>query len=176
MLSKTILLPFFAAFMLSACAFIQPSGDWPEQLPQQDFFVDYYQGSIENQLYQDLDSYLDWVRVFYLGNPLSPGWLKLTDDLLMEAPANKQQEYADLMAELGQAICAEWAQSNRVRLIDTRSASVWRDALLEAVSLGDLLNYMQRFEADVYAILSGSLSKEEIEFSRYYEEEVFEFF
>ena len=176
MLPKKLLLSLFAIFMLTACAFIQPSGDWPKQIPQQEFFVDYYQGNIENQLYQDLDSYLDWVQTFYLGNPLSPGWLNLTDDLLVETSANKHQEYADLMAELGQAIGAEWAQSNRVRLIDTRSASVWREALLEAVALGDLLNYMQRFEADVKAILSGSLSKEEINFSRYYQEEAFEFF
>jgi len=48
--------------------------------------------------------------------------------------------------------------------------------LIEAVSIGDLENYMQRFEADVNAILAGTLSQEEIEFSRYYEEEGFEFF
>jgi hypothetical protein len=60
-------------------------------------------------------------------------------------------------------------------LIDTRSASVWRDALIEAISVGDLDNYMLLFESDVSEILAGSLDKEEISFTRYYEEEVFEF-
>lgn len=176
MLFKTILLSFVAAIVLSGCSIIQTSGDGSEQIPDQEFFVDYYQGNSENQLYQDLDSYLDWVQTFYLGNPLSPGWIQLTNELLIETPAHKQQEYSELMTELGQAIGAEWALSNRVRLIDTRSASVWRDALLEAVYIGDMLNFMQRFEADVKAILDGSLDKEIIEFSRYYEEQGFEFF
>ena len=106
---------------------------------------------------------------------MSAGWLQLTDELLSETPENKQQEHAELMAVLGQRISAEWAKSNRIRLIDTSSASVWRDALIEAISVGDLDNYMLRFEADVNAILAGSLNKEEITFTRYYEEEIFEF-
>ncbi|MBN4075394.1 hypothetical protein JYU22_02305 [Gammaproteobacteria bacterium AH-315-E17] len=161
--------------MISSCSFLQSSGGWSEQLPPQGYFADYYQYDIDNQLYQDQESYLAWVRVFYSGSAISIGWLQLTEDLLIEMPANKQQEYAELLAELGQRIGAEWARDNGLRLIDTRSASAWRDALIEAVSLGDLEDYMQRFEIDVNAVLAGSLSKEEIEFSRYYAEEKFEF-
>ena len=176
MLPKNIFVLLFCAFMLSACSIFQASGDWSEQMPSQYHFVDYYQLSSENQLYQDQESYLAWVQTFYLGSRLSPGWLQLTDDLLFETQVEKQQEYAELMAVIGQLIGAEWAQDNSVRLIDTRSAGVWRDALLEAVYLGDLENYLQRFEADVNAILAGELNKEVIQLSRYYEEEKFELF
>jgi len=175
MLFKFFFILVVSFFMISSCSLFQPFRDWPGQLPEQDYFVDYYQHNTGNQIYQDQASYLNWVRVFYLGNPVSPGWLQLTKELLYEAPLNKQQEYIEFMALLGQRIAAEWALSNQVRLIDSRSASVWRDALIEAVTIGDLENYMKRFESDVNAILVGSLSKEEIEFSRYYEEENFEF-
>tara|TARA_B110000495_G_C22721503_1_gene423823 strand:- start:115 stop:645 length:531 start_codon:yes stop_codon:yes gene_type:complete len=176
MCSKNILVLLCYGLMLSACSIFQAPGDWPKQMPSQDYFVDYYQRSTENKLYQDQESYLEWVQTFYLGSRLSPGWLQLTEDLLYETRTNKQQEYTELMALLGQRIGAEWAQSNGVRLIDTRSAGVWRDALFEAVYLGDLENYLQHFEADVNSILAGELNKEIIQFSRYYEEEKYELF
>jgi hypothetical protein len=176
MLIKKFFIFFLLASTLSSCTIFQSSDDWSAQLPPKSYFVDYYQRSTDNHPYQDQESYLGWVKIFYEGNPLSPGWLQLTEGLLFESPEDKKQEYADVMAELGQRIGAEWAQNNRVRLIDTRCASIWRDALIEAVEIGDLENYMLRFQADVYAILEGSLDKEEIEFSRYYEEQGFEFF
>ncbi len=176
MLFEKYFIPVVLIFTLPGCTLFQAPGDWSELLPPQSYFIDYYERSTDNHPYQDRESYLGWVKTFYEGSPLSPGWLQLTEDLLFETPADKQQEYSELMAELGQRIGAEWAQNNRVRLIDTRCASIWRDALIEAVSIGDLENYMQRFEADVNAILAGTLSQEEIEFSRYYEEEGFEFF
>lgn len=166
---------FITTIALSSCSVFQSSDYWPDRLPPQDFFIESYQADTNNQVYQVQESYLDWVRVFYLGNALSSGWLELTEELVSEAPENKKQQYAELMGFLGQRIGTEWAKDNRVRLIDTRSASVWRDALIEAISVGDLDNYMLRFEADVSEILAGSLDKEEISFTRYYEEEVFEF-
>ena len=166
----------FATLTLSACSILYPTDDWPEQLPAQGYFIDSYQSATDNQAYQEMDSYLNWIKVFYLGSALSPGWMDLTEGLLYEAPANKEQEYAQTMDSLGLLIGAEWAKNNAVRLIDTRCASVWRDALVEAVELGDLENYMQRFEEDVNAIFEGSLSKEEIVFTRYYEENTFDFF
>jgi hypothetical protein len=166
---------FSIVLMISGCSFFQSAGDWPEPLPAQNYFVDYYELKADNQLYQEQESYLAWVKIFYFGNALSLGWIQLTEELLDKTPVYKQQEYAELMAEIGQLISAEWSLSNRTRLIDTRSASVWRDALAEAISADDLDNYLQRFNADVNSILAGSLSKEDIEFSRYYEEELFEF-
>jgi hypothetical protein len=73
--------------------------------------------------------------------------------------------------ELGRTISVEWAKSNEERLIDTRNAAVWRDALQEALSQGDLDNYLDRVDADVSAILAGSLAGEEIRFERYYVDE-----
>lgn len=171
---------FFSLFIfvltLSACSLFRTSDDWPEQLPPQVYFMDYYHNSSDNHAYQEQDNYLNWIRIFYFGNPLAPGWLQLTEDLLVETPENKQQEYTSLMTELGKRIGAEWAQDNRVRLIDSRMAIAWRDALIEAVSLGDLDAYLQRFDADVNAVLAGNLDKEAIQLSRYYEEQKFEFF
>ncbi len=166
---------FITTIALSSCSIFQSSDYWSDRLPPQEYFIESYQAATDNKVYQDQESYMGWVRVFYLGNTLSAGWLQLTEELISEAPENKKQEYEELMAFLGQRIGAEWAKNNRVRLIDTRSASVWRDALIEAIAVGDLENYMLRFEADVSAILAGSLDKEEISFTRYYEEEIFEF-
>ncbi len=172
---KNYLTIFITTLALSACSIFQSSDYWSDRLPPQEYFIDSYQTATDNQAYQDQESYLGWVRVFYLGNTLSAGWLQLTEELVSESPKDKKQQYAELMAILGQRIGAEWAKDNRVRLIDTGSASVWRDALIEAISVGDLDIYMLRFEADVSAILAGSLDKEEIRFTRYYEEEIFEF-
>lgn len=167
---------FITTLVLPACSILQPPDYWPDQLPPQEYFIDRYQVATDNQAYQELDSYLNWIKTFYLGSALSPGWLGLTEDLLYEAPAVKKQEYEVKMEFLGRLIGAEWAKNNAVRLIDTRCASVWRDALIEAIERDDLENYMQRFEADVNAIFAGSLSKENIVYTRYYEENSFEFF
>ncbi len=166
----------FATLTLSACSILFPADGWPGQLPPQEYFIDSYQSANDNQAYQDMDSYLNWIKVFYLGSALSPGWMDLTEGLLYETPEHKKQGYAETMESLGRLISAEWAKNNAIRLIDTRSASVWRDALVEAVELGDLDSYMQRFVDDVDAIFAGSLSKEDIVFTRYYEENTFDFF
>lgn len=160
---------------LGACSLFIPGVVWPKELPPQQYFVDYYESSEDNHEHQNLQDYLGWVRVFYQGNTLSPGWLYLTDELLLETDASRQAEYSELMGELGLKISAEWAQNNAVRLIDTRCAGIWRNALLEAIARDDMENYIRRFEADVDALLEGSLRKDEISPSRYYEEEEFEF-
>jgi len=167
---------FITTLVLPACSILQPPDYWSDQLPAEEYFIDTYQLATDNQAFQEMDSYLDWIKIFYLGSPLSPGWLQLTEELLYEAPADKNQEYTERMQVLGRLIGAEWAKNNAVRLIDTRCASVWRDALIEAIELDDLESYMQRFEADVNAIFAGSLNKQDIVFTRYYEENTFEFF
>ncbi len=167
---------FITILILPACSILQPPEYWPKELPPEEYFVDAYQVATDNQPYQEMDSYLNWIKVFYLGSALSPGWLQLTEDLLYETSADKKLEYTEKMEVLGRLIGAEWAKNNAVRLIDTRCASVWRDTLIEAVEIDDLDNYMQRFEADVNAIFAGSLSKKDIIYTRYYEEKAFEFF
>jgi hypothetical protein len=159
-----------------ACSALLPVGSWPHNLPSEAYFIDYYQHGEDNHAYQALKDYLYWVETFYLGNALSPGWFQLTRELLEEVDADRQALYAEKMQSLGLMISAEWAQDNNVRLIDTRCASVWRDALLEAMAQDDLDNYLQLFANDVNAILAGELVKEDIELTRYYEVEGFDFF
>ncbi len=160
----------------SACSVLLPVRSWPPELPSQEYFIDYYQQNEDNHTFQALEDYLYWVQIFYQGNALSPGWFQLTRELLQETDVDRQAFYAEKMQTLGLLISAEWAQNNNIRLIDTRCASVWRDALLEALAQNDLDNYMQRFESDVSAILSGELLKGDIELARYYDVEGFEFF
>ncbi|MAM71688.1 MAG: hypothetical protein CMP91_11155 [Gammaproteobacteria bacterium] len=160
---------------MSACSIFVPGGPWPSDLPPRQYFVDYYQASPDNHEYQEQDEYLNWVRVFYQGNALSPGWHLLTEELLFESEAARHEEYSLKMANLGRQISAEWAKGNEVRLIDTRCASIWRDALIEAIERDDLDNYIARFENDVNAILGRELDKEEISRERYYEVEEFDF-
>ena len=73
--------------------------------------------------------------------------------------------------ELGRIISVEWAKHNDVRLIDTRNAAIWRDALQESLSKNDLDNYLERVEADIAAMLAGTLTRSDIEFERYYVDE-----
>ena len=117
-----------------------------------------------------------WVRIFYQGNVLSIGWEELSEGVLVELPDAKKTEYEKRMFTLGQRIGAEWALDNSVRLIDTRSASVWSDALLEAIYLKELEAFIFKMENDVDSILTGRLNKNEIAFTRYYDEEEIEFF
>jgi hypothetical protein len=72
---------------------------------------------------------------------------------------------------LGRHIGGEWAKHNDVRRLNTRTAAVWRDALLEALRQNDLDAYLLRLEEDVAAMLSGQLGNDAIRFERYYVDE-----
>jgi len=75
---------------------------------------------------------------------------------------------------LGGRIGSEWAKDNNVRVLDTRNAAVWRDALIESLNQNDLDDYITRVEEDVENMYMGNLSREDIYFERYYEDD-FEF-
>ena len=154
---------------------MQPATPWPKELPSQQYFINYYRSNNENRAYQDQEEYLYWVQIFYQGSALAPGWLQLTNQLLEEVVESKKPGYAARMYALGQRVGAEWSLDNRVRRIDTRSASVWNEVLLEAKVLEDLDNFLQRFEADVADILADRLHKDDIAFTRYYADTAFEF-
>tara|TARA_R110000824_G_scaffold318073_1_gene505251 strand:+ start:75004 stop:75534 length:531 start_codon:yes stop_codon:yes gene_type:complete len=166
----------FSAAVLSACSTLYESDDWPQTLPSKNYFTEYYQRNVDNHPYQTVEDYLAWVRIFYQGNVLSIGWEELSEGVLVELPDAKKTEYEKRMFTLGQRIGAEWALDNSVRLIDTRSASVWSDALLEAIYLKELEAFIFKMENDVDSILTGRLNKNEIAFTRYYDEEEIEFF
>ena len=58
-----------------------------------------------------------------------------------------------------------------MRKLNSRSAGVWRDGLIEALNQNDLDAYLDRVNQDVDDLLSGVIDLEEIYFERYYEDE-----
>jgi hypothetical protein len=159
-------------FFLAACVTAPQVADWPDHLPPVSLYVAAWQDDAPNQQYQSLDDYLVWVRRFHQGFNIAPGWDDLTRQVMERIPEKDRDEVGRRLFELGRRLSVEWAKSNEERLIDTRMAAVWRDALQEALSLGDLDNYLDRVEADVAVILESKLEGGEIRFERYYVDEL----
>jgi hypothetical protein len=166
-----ILLPLAFVLLLSACVTAPRVADWPGHLPPVSLYEEAWEADESNQQYQNFEEYLLWVRRFHEGFNIAPGWDDLTRQVLERIPQDQHEIVAGRLYELGRHISVEWAKDNAARLIDTRNAAIWRDALQEALSQDDLDNYLDRVEADVAAILDGSLAGSEIQFERYYVDE-----
>jgi hypothetical protein len=162
---------FFCACMLSACSGFRTGDTWPEELPPQSHFVAAYQADADAQMYQTQDEYLFWVTRFYNGINLVPGWLGITEQVLERLEDPQRSVVEQRLYSLGSRIGIEWPKDNRVRKLNSRSANVWRDGLLEALSRGELDGYLDRVDQDVDDLLSGTLDNDEIYFERYYEDE-----
>jgi hypothetical protein len=161
-----------AQVLLVACGTVTPSSvDWPEELPRRSLFVAAWEADAANRQLQDLDNYLDWVQRFYIGNNLVPGWTTMTRELQARVTPLRWQAVEPRMQALGERIAAEWAKDNSLRRINTRCAAVWRDALQESLVRDDLDGFLTRLEADVTALLDGSLVADQIRFERYYVDE-----
>jgi hypothetical protein len=157
--------------LLAACATRGPEPAWPEGIPPRSQFSAEWQASVDNHALQSEADYLLWVTRFYEGYTPVPGWLDMTQQVLARLP---QQQHAAINArlfELGARIGAEWAKDNAVRRLNTRSAGVWRDALLEALARDELNAYLDLLSADVDALLAGELDNAAIVFERYYVDE-----
>lgn len=165
------------SFFIAGCATTIDDIEWPEGAYPRGYFEAAFLEDPVAGRYQELDDYLLWITRFYTGYSIAPGWLELQDEVRSRLD-EPQSAYADAVIErlyhLGGLIGAEWAKSNEVRLLNTRNAAVWRDALVESIVQDDLDNYITRVENDVRAILAGRLDKEEIYFERYYVDD-FEF-
>ena len=156
---------------LSSCSTTPRVEDWPDNMPPVSYYVDAWQLDESNQRLQVLDDYLVWIRRFYEGFNIAPGWFNLTEQVFERLPASRHEVIGNRLYELGRIISVEWAKHNDVRLIDTRNAAIWRDALQESLSKNDLDNYLERVEADIAAMLAGTLTRSDIEFERYYVDE-----
>lgn len=151
--------------------------EWPDSAYPRSYFEAAYREDELAQQYQSEEEYLLWVTRFYNGYSIAPGWLNLTRQVMERLEGQDpawQAEVEERLYDLGGRIGAEWAKDNEVRLLNTRNAAVWRDALIESLNQDDLANYMIRVENDVESILAGELDKEAIYFERYYEDD-FEF-
>ncbi|MDC0598746.1 hypothetical protein OAP18_02785 [Gammaproteobacteria bacterium] len=149
---------------------------WPENIPSKEYFIAAYQAAEADHEFQTQEDYLYWVLRFYNGlNSVVPGWLGITAQVLdrLEEPQRSVVE-ARLYA-LGSRIGTEWPKDNRVRLLNSRSANVWRDALIEALNRDELDSYLDVLEQDVDDLLAGTLDNDEIYFERYYVDEFDDF-
>lgn len=157
--------------LLAACATQEPAAPWPPELPPRSIFQQQWREDVANRKLQSQGEYLLWVTRFYQGFNMAPGWLTMMQQVQARLPEQRWQTVEPRLLALGLSIGAEWAKHNDVRRLNTRSAAVWRDALLEALSQDDLDAYLLRLEQDVAALLDGELDNDSIRFERYYVDE-----
>ncbi len=166
-----VLLSLFLLVLISACAVRAPVDTWPADIPARNYFQKQWRADAANKSVQDREDYLLWVVRFYQGYQLAPGWLDMMEQVNVRVPAEERVQVRAALFELGSIIGGEWAKDNGVRKVSTRSAAVWRDALLESLSQDDLHPYLDKLQQDVEALMSGSLGNDEIVFERYYVDE-----
>lgn len=159
------------ALGLVACAARPPAESWPGELPPRSYFQQQWRTDEANRELQSQADYLLWVERFYAGFNLVPGWLGMMEQVRGRVTEPEWRSIEPRLQELGRRIGSEWAKDNVRRRIDTRIASVWRDALVEALSQRDLDDYLTRLEQDVTALLRGELARDSIRFERYYIDE-----
>lgn len=108
------------------------------------------------------DDYDYWVKKFFEGSFLVPGWNLISKDLLDAVPADERPAVAARMDRLGQTISREWAKRNEVRRISSNQLKVWGDALKKAKPQGldSLRSELAVIEAEVDQILAGSPGQE----------------
>lgn len=170
MLVRYILLILLGTSLLGCSTYSSKRSSWPEGLPSREYFVAVYAADEDNQRVQSLDSYLTWVVRYYQGwEVYRRGWLQMTDELLesVDDPELAQQ-ISRKMADLGLAICGEWAKKSRERTIYTSHVSVWGNALLEAMARGEELQLISSIQRDVDGLLARKLDKEAVTAERYY--------
>lgn len=168
-----VLLPLMLLMLISACAVRAPAPAdmWPADIPARSLFQKQWRADAANKSVQGREDYLLWVVRFYQGYQLAPGWLDMMEQVNVRVPEEERVQVRAVLFELGSIIGGEWAKDNGVRKVSTRSAAVWRDALLESLSQDDLHPYLDKLQQDVDALMSGTLSNDEIVFERYYVDE-----
>ena len=170
MFNRLVLLGFFICFS-SGCSLVGLRLEWPEDAYPRSYFEAAFMEDEMAQMYQSEQDYLLWITRFYNGYSIAPGWLSLTEQVLERLEEPQRSAVAERLYHLGGRIGSEWAKHNTVRVLDTRNASVWRDALIASIDENDLDNYITRVEEDVESLLMGELDKEDIYFERYYIDE-----
>ena len=164
-----------AILLLVGCATTQPienSADWPKNLPSYSFYVDEYNKDVDNQNAQSLDDYLKWVVSFYNGTEFySNGWQQTSKEAIESIEDLKERQLAaQKLQSAGQKISAEWAKSNKFRLITTRHVSIWGMSLEEAIAQGQALSYIDHVQRDIDAVLAGRIEPNDITNYRYFAE------
>ena len=157
----------FICLVLVACQ-SSDVNDWPASLPAREYFVAAYYADVANQQYQTETEYLGWIRSFYQGNLIAAtGWSEMQAMVIATAaPADRRRLHRQL-DELGALIAAEWAKDNAGRAIDSRMLALWGSILQLAVEPRQQRQAIAVIAGDVDALLSGKLSRSEIQDARY---------
>ena len=173
--SKRIVLAWLC-LALASC--VGPNiSNWPDTIPEQQFFVEAYLADEANQRLQSRSEYLEWTLSFYQGNlAYQSGWLDIESAVLNAAADREAAQLAAQLNDLGAAIGVEWAKHNRVRVIDSRMLALWGSALQLADNSEQQKRSIELISGDVNGLLSGGLSKDDIVESRYSEMLQLDFF
>ncbi len=168
------LLVTFIFLFLAGCATTTPQNAavWPQDLPPYSYYVEQYDSDPVNQEEQSFDSYLRWVKNFFNGTDFyANGWMSTSQEALSYIEDETERELlAEKLAWLGKRISAEWAKSNKVRLITSRHVSIWGVSLEEALAQGKVLLYADSVQRDIDAILAGRIEPKDITNYRYFAE------
>ncbi len=157
-----------AAGVIAGCAVARPhDDDWPAGQPPKHHFTRSWESDAENAKLQTLEQYLHWVRKFYEGTPIAPGWTAASRRLLENRPEEARSRIKPRLAELGALICADWAKDNRRRRIDNRMLAVWGAAMRNAGPTGRVEAALDLIAADARAVREGTLPPEQVTSERY---------
>lgn len=175
LLANKLILLVVMSVSISACYFKQTDANWPENLPKRSIFIDAYNKQVAaGNNNSSLDGHLTWIKRFYRGLSIYPGWndmTKLVIESMSEQPASEQSDAEKRLAQLGQKIAIEWAQSNDKRNIDSANINVWGNALRTSVKEQEQLSFISRVERDVDDLIARKLDLRSITYERYYTDE-----
>jgi hypothetical protein len=165
---RIILSITFSLFLISGCTHLKDQ--WPDQVPSRTQFVKTYNNDLNNKNIQTQEEYLLWIQRFYLGWEIyKRGWLKMTNELLVEVDDPKQKEIIEKkMHDLGLKISREWAKKTKQRRIYTRHVAIWGNALLESLDKGESILLIDKVSEDVNALLAHKIEPKMITENRYY--------
>ena len=180
--TTTLRFVFLGALMmfLSACQTYKLDDGWPDELPNQKLFIDGYlkKRGLGTATDQQLSSHLGWIKKFYQGTTLYPnGWLNVSSRFVATIDNNDDQKIISRRLEkLGVVIANEWAQDNDIRLINSSNMVTWASAMRTAAENGTQTEFVNKVEQDVLSLLEGKINARDINYERYFEEEVYDDF
>ena len=177
--SSSIASVILILLVLSGCQTIDTTSNWPSNLPDRQLFVDEYNKSFNaGENFIELEPHLSWIKRFYQGTVLYPqGWLKVSDTVLDSLTSvQDKNNVAPRLNDLGFKISNEWAKDNAVRKITSSNIIVWGGGLRTAAKEGSQLDFLNKVEQDVDAMLRGELKAEDIQRTRYFPPEDFDDF
>lgn len=120
-----------------------------------------------------MDSYLRWVKGFYIGSDLyHQGWNDFVPKLLEQfEDSQERRQVEQQLYELGRDIAGEWAKADNSGPIQTSQLSIWGNALNHAIAEGNVKSTINLIESDVKDLLKGELTPDSINAGRYHKQD-----